>query len=252
MKRYYAQHELPDLTDLNQATIYNDGGPNIALSSHPHRKRCHVVGNTTLVFADHARLLCDEIGKWPVVIGCVAWLTHSAILDALRGREVGIIVQKEDWLRPDSDDWTMQKQRYQYELLTGVQDKHAFGTGYNQCGAPDMDPVMCCGMLNNQSAAAARMHHKFLIFGHLVEREHRIEGREEWGDIEYSEFVPQAVWTGSFNMTHNATRSLENALLIHDPRIAAAYFCEWQTVLGLAEPLDWNASWVATNMRVGT
>lgn len=246
-----AQFEQPHLIDLNKATIDHDGCV-FQLNDYPHRQHCHVIGETTYVFADHTRLLCDEIRKWPVIIGCVAWLTNKAILTALQGREVSIIVQKEDWLRPDTDNWTMQKQRYQYELLTGIQDKYAFGAGYNQCGDPDMDPVVCCGMLNTPGNIVARMHHKFLVFGFMLEREQEVAGHEEWGPVAYSEFVPRKVWTGSFNMTGNAERSLENAQLIDNAEVAAVFTQEWMTVLGLTEPLNWNATYVATNMRVGT
>ena len=69
---------------------------------------------------------------------------------------------------------------------------------------------------------------------------------------EYNVFMPRAVWTGSFNMTGNATRSLENAVLLRDEAIARAYTAEWITVLGISEELDWNAEWVATNFRVGS
>ena len=254
MRGRNAMHELPGLTDLNRATIDHDGSYR-PISDMAYRRVPHTVGNITVVFADHARLLCDEIGKSQVVIGCVAWLTNNDVLNALQGREVGIIVQKEDWLRPDSADWSRQKQRYQYVLLTGIKDKFAFGGGYNYCGAPDMDAIMCCGILGTQQQMAARMHHKFLVFGHYVTTEELVPGGNEYGEpdtIEMTTFHPQAVWTGSFNITHNATQSLENALLIRDPAIAALYTIEWLTVLGLSEPLDWNATWVATNMRVGS
>jgi hypothetical protein len=43
-----------------------------------------------------------------VVVGCVAWLSSRSVLEALaRKKAVAIVVQKEDFLRPDLDqNWT--------------------------------------------------------------------------------------------------------------------------------------------------
>ena len=129
--RRWATFHQRNIENLNHAMIDHDSPMPQYFFTQPHRAQPVQCGDTTVIFDDHARLLCDEIGKWPVVIGCVAWLTNSAILKALQGREVCIIVQKEDWLRPDSDDWTMERQRIQYGLLKGIREKYAFDTGYN-------------------------------------------------------------------------------------------------------------------------
>ena len=55
-------------------------------------------------------------------------------------------------------------------------------------------------------------------------------------------FVPKVVWTGSFNFTINAGRSL----------VAAAYAHEWSQVAALSEPLDWASEWMAPEYRLGT
>ena len=39
------------------------------------------------------------------------------------------------------------------------------------------------------------------------------------------------VWTGSYNVTANATRSLENGLFIKSPEVVEAYRCEWRQIL---------------------
>jgi len=59
------------------------------------------------------------------------------------------------------------------------------------------------------------MHNKFLIFAKVE------ESKEEHG-VEV--VIPYAVWTGSFNLTKNATMSLENALYITDEEIVKVYF----------------------------
>jgi len=56
----------------------------------------------------------------------------------------------------------------------------------------------------------AIMHNKFLVFLS-------------------SELRPYAVWTGSFNFSANASRSLENAVYIEDAAIAGAYLQAWDS-----------------------
>lgn len=84
------------------------------------------------------------------------------------------------------------------------------------------------------------MHNKFLVFAKLLDR----------GNTESIE--PYAVWTGSFNLTLNATQSLENALLLEDPVIVEAYFEEFGQIMALSEPLDWTTDWSEPKWRIGT
>lgn len=62
------------------------------------------------------------------------------------------------------------------------------------------------------------MHHKFLVF---IDKNLR----------------PYSVWTGSFNMTNNASRSLENATLICGDGIAQEYYDEWARLIKVASPI---------------
>lgn len=61
----------------------------------------------------------------------------------------------------------------------------------------------------------ALMHNKFLVFLDASGR-------------------PYAVWTGSFNFSGNASRSLENAVYIDDAAIAQAYHQAWSSVCSYA------------------
>jgi hypothetical protein len=58
------------------------------------------------------------------------------------------------------------------------------------------------------------------------------------------------VWTGSFNLTKNATRSLENVVVIRCPRIALAYYDEWMQVEAISEPLDWAIQWPCPEWKI--
>ncbi len=61
---------------------------------------------------------------------------------------------------------------------------------------------------------------------------------------------PYAVWTGSFNFTHNASRSFENAVYIEDEKIAQAYVDEYVQLLALSESLDWESECAEPDMRI--
>jgi hypothetical protein len=185
--------------------------------------------------------LIKHIEKADAVFGCVAWLTNFRILAALqKKRIVSIVVQKEDFLRPDFDvtnrqGWKIQL-RKMYESLKCDIDRFEMPglLGYvSQNGDPSIDPIRCVGNYNyEKSPAFPRMHHKFLVFCRGV--------------------TPYAVWTGSFNLTHNSNHSLENAVYIERNDIAQGYYDEYAHIFTLSERLDWQNVWVTPDYRIGT
>jgi hypothetical protein len=83
--------------NLNEININDD---------HSYEKQTDnsVVGEKISVyFKNQIEHLIKYIEKADVVIGCVAWLTNTQILEAFKKVPHGckIIVQKEDFLRPD-------------------------------------------------------------------------------------------------------------------------------------------------------
>jgi hypothetical protein len=110
------------------------------------------------------------------------------------------------------------------------------------CTLWDIPPVRCVGNDNaDKHPAWPRMHNKFLVFCSL--RENAWRGPE---------LHPECVWTGSYNITFNAQKSFENAVILRDSDIAAAYAREWAQILALSEPLDWEDRWSAPEYRIGT
>jgi phosphatidylserine/phosphatidylglycerophosphate/cardiolipin synthase-like enzyme len=204
-------------------------------------------GNTVVYFRHLEKHLIHHIMTAEIVVGCVAWVTHQSILQALAKvpQGVSIIVQKEDFLRPDlgsNGNWRAElRQRYsQLRSLSfwpDLLDIHT--TAIN--GDQFIDPVRCVGIYNRSNAPAApRMHHKFLVLCCL--KESKVMSGDKIHVLK--EIEPYAVWTGSFNLTFNAVNSLENAVLLTDPDIAKAYYREWQEVAFISEPLDWEQDWV--------
>lgn len=211
---------------------------------------------TQVYFKDLYRHLIRHIQQADIVVGCVAWLTHPDILDALAEKEgVALIVQKEDFLRPDKNStrgWKADLHR-RYAALPSTltrQDSALAETrlwDMSYCDDPTIPAVRCVGIHNADKAPAIpRAHHKFVVFCRSVP----LNPTEEWE--EDKTYVPYAVWTGSFNFTVNSMSSFENAVVLSDPKIVRAYFCEFGQVAALSEPLNWQDQWVAPEWRIGT
>ena len=186
--------------------------------------------------------------EFPVIIGCVAWLTDEIFIDNLISKKVCILVQKEDFLRPDIGSsksrlfsaYNKVPSRLQRYELPGISSSLSVG------GDPSVEPFRCVGNHNREkSPAFPRMHNKFLIGCSYH------DGSEEscWED---AYIRPKSVWTGSYNITRNAQMSFENAVVIRSEAVASAYASEWSQVFALSEPLDWESPWVLPEYRIGT
>lgn len=199
-----------------------------------------------VVFRNLEERLIQEINRAEYVVGCVAWFTSFNILDALAGKNCQLIVQKEDFLRPDIDSGNNWKQLLmrKYSALDNAYDRWMLPgeVGYaDMSGCQHIDSVRCVGNRNvDKNPAFPRMHNKFVLFCEEIDGEH------------HSRIAPYAVWTGSFNFTKNAGYSLENAVIIRDQDIVNAYAKEYGQIAMLSEPLDWGYDWCAPEYRVGT
>lgn len=206
------------------------------------RTRSHRSGSTVSHFGDVTEPAIAFIKGSKAVVGCVAWMTSAPLLRALATVESAIVVQKEDFLRPDIEtpsDWHTWL-RKSYGSLGNTFSRYNFPSPFGMMSFgsdPSVDPVSCVGNHNSErKPAMPRMHHKFLV---------RIE-------IVNGEVVPQSVWTGSFNFSANGGRSFENAIEIHDPEVAKQYLDEFSIVASLSEPLNWQQKWVTPQYRVGS
>jgi phosphatidylserine/phosphatidylglycerophosphate/cardiolipin synthase-like enzyme len=193
-------------------------------------------------------------------MGAVAWLTDENMINALATPKNGcaIVVQKEDFLRPDlgssRGSWA-QVLRGRYDRLRPPPARYelpGIAAGLNLCGDPSFGAIRCVGNRNSdKSPAFPRMHNKFLVFATRVPHARSSPEKVYIGDYDAS-YLPYAVWTGSFNLTHNATQSLENAVILRNEEIASAYANEWAQIFALSEPLDWENEWITPEYRVGT
>lgn len=203
------------------------------------------------VFRDIERAIIDQIRKSDFVCGCVAWLTNISILEALSEIEgCQFVVQVEDWLRPDSGEYSLQKQRDLIERLSGIRN---FTVPYVLNSHSDfyLSPLRLAGVPKNTDRNQPRMHHKFALFGNRVSEE---------DDSSLERIVFHTVFTGSFNWTRNATNSLENGVFMRGADVVDAYSREYFEVLLTSRTIKeewWGESygWDSedpTHLREGT
>jgi len=204
----------------------------------------------SVYFKDIEEKLLSHIAEADAVFGAVAWLTSYSILESLsKLSNTSIIIQKEDFLRPDigvSNNWKKEL-RTKYSNLSCDLTRYSFPnilSSMSVASDPSIEPIRCVGNHNkDKKSAFPRMHNKFLVFAKVAHTndEHELETIE-----------PYAVWTGSFNFTKNATNSLENALYIIEPSIVKGYFDEYGQIAAMSEPLDWTSDWAEPEWRIGT
>lgn len=186
-------------TDLNALKIFTDGDESVPSADFG----TSFVGEAEIVvhFKNLRGKLVSAIAEADYVVGCVAWLTEKHILGALSFKKgVSIIVQKEDWLRPDLRcvaGWKADLQK-RYAAIPGMGrwDCGLSSTVLNKmsrCGDPTIDAVRCMGNLGR--GACPRMHHKFPVFCRGCES----APEERTWEEDNESFAPYAVWTGSFN-----------------------------------------------------
>ncbi len=276
-QRQVAKQNMLEKVDLNQAFVREDFG---SLDYYGVVKDYSTSGsnrNTSVFFKDLEDHLINLIKEAQVVVGCVAWLTSIPILKALSEKKgISFIVQKEDFLRPDSmamTNWKAQLHQL-YDSLPKKLDRRDFYDTILGCMKCEpyalIDPVRCVGNCNiDRQSAFPRSHHKFALFCKYSEdcnckacRREKHFYSEDYGlpHCEYCDerksqinhIKPYAVWTGSFNFTKNAVMSFENAVVLHDSEIVKAFYKEYTQIAAISEPLDWTATWMEPQWKMQT
>ena len=142
------------ITNLNHAKIQNDGDPialdDFAATSEAARVTCH--------FRNVRDALVGYINRYDYMVGCVAWLTDPVILRALATRcGVSIIVQKEDFLRPDCDErldirdlYGSIRSSFNRSQIKGILNSMSF-VSYQE-----LDAIRCVGNHNSNKSPAHR------------------------------------------------------------------------------------------------
>ncbi len=228
-----------------------------------------------VVFRDHQKKLISlikETKKGDFILCAIAWFTNFDILDELieaskRDVKIAIVVQKEDFLRPDTtktqDKWKSALQnKYNsiqkvsidqgdfsviLDMATGaIGEEHHWGYRDGEDFNEYILPVRCVGNHNSEkNPSSPRMHNKFMVFGSFV------CVVEDDGQT-YTEAEANTVWTGSYNCSKCAELSFENAVIIRNSKIAEAYTREFALLFLLSEELNWNSEWMKPTISYQT
>ena len=207
-------------------------------------------------------------------VGAIAWLTDPQVLDAMATIPTSLLVQKEDFLRPDIPArgnlgrWKARLRR-QYEAIARSARRGTPGIPFQRQNMPEplgsmsygSDPtisgVYAFGIRNDRGREGGfrppLMHNKFLVFirGVAQPGPGRETGQDEASGPAFH-WRAEIVWTGSCNLSKLARRSRENTVIIRDPGIGDAYLHEWADMMSLSEPLDWDSDWIDPQWRTGT
>jgi hypothetical protein len=201
--------------NLNEIIPSNDGDSREAFLF----STANSSGTMEVYFEDIEDVIISKINKYSVIFGCVAWLTSEKILKALANKRCLIIVQEEDFLRPDTN-FSGEKNKWKEHLLglySELDGSHFYlgGLGISQYNIEVPSGIRRLGYINKYKVAAfPRMHNKFIIGLNYIE-----------GDPdEICEYYDACeVITGSYNYTENSRQSLENIVCIKDSQIVSAY-----------------------------
>jgi hypothetical protein len=195
-------------------------------------------------FKNIENIICEKIKKHKYIVGCVAWLTNKKILKELsnKDKEVLIIVQDEDFLRPDTY-FDGNKEKFKKTILEYYNKIKKDGTitlgdlGISYAYSPDCG-IRRCGFINkNKLPAFPRMHNKFIVLGN-DERVRDDDGNFMFLGRNYTEVI-----TGSFNYTENSTNSLENIICVKDKKIVHSYYAQFGEIALISVELDWKGDW---------
>ncbi|MBI1227462.1 MAG: hypothetical protein GC192_19680 [Bacteroidetes bacterium] len=242
------------MNDLNNKKVWNeDQGQHVSLNRANYKLYNPEFELVEVYFKEVENEIVKKIQEYEdgAIVGCVAWLTSERILTALsKVSNVQIIVQKEDFLRPDINEntnsaWKRKIQKLYKSINTGF-FPGSFGVSYGAGGLDEA--IRCVGNYNSdKSPAFPRAHHKFLVFGKTYDSN---DIRNLW--------QPEAVWTGSFNFSANAGMSFENAIFFKSSpqqsghKLIMGYTQEHEELFKLSESLDWKSNWVEPEFRIGT
>lgn len=170
----------------------------------------------------------DEIGADLYVVGTVAWATDEELMLALGKATRGacLVVNKERWLR----EWTFRALKpIPLSLLFLSQNilPPSYSTDWTRS-------AWCAGAINvENNMQFPRMHRKDLVF---------CSRKRPCGDTLSYPLEPYAVWSGSYNLTRTARRSVETASLIWSNALAQHAYRQFLDVLAHAEPLESQAT----------
>lgn len=166
----------------------------------PSLSKCAAV---QAVFSRHEYHLVRHIKNADAVVGCVAWLSSFAIIDALAGLPCGCSIVTHR-------DRKLNSRAKLTDRLIGLRPLSPFRGIICKNAIEQLDAA------EDDDGSRSMLHHKFVVFMSI----------DETG----TKLSPKVVWCGSANFTNNAGRGLESALVVVDETTAKAFTDEWEAV----------------------
>ena len=246
------------MNNLNNLDIVSDDFSRVDKNNFENQ-----VASVSAYFRDIKKELLHAISKADAVFGCAAWLTDDDVINALNSvPNISIVVSHSTYnakskMLKSHKNWIKLR-----DIATKFNHFHTIIGDYAECiklGQSDdaiapllvLDPKNF-GTSTEDKTADSMLHNKFLIFAKVFFDKDQVQSGAAYyysagsrsGQFSPDQFlqmtakptiVPFAVWTGSFNFSANANSHLENAVLIHNERIAEAYFNEFSQIYSLSQ-----------------
>jgi len=154
--------------------------------------------------------VCELLDECDAFIGCVAWCTNRDVLKAMKGKNLGMVINHTRYQTPSYEGFLAQKYRqtaYRPQCKTTIIQDYSppFEGPYESLGQ-----VRQAGDQHSfdDSKQTRLMHCKFIVFGRMEVKSRYFTSKDgswnddyhHWdGDVEV--FVPYGVWHGSANFT---------------------------------------------------
>lgn len=200
-------------------------------------------GQIEAVFRDVRKRLLEFAKGFDAIVGCMAFLTDQDFIEQLSGKMISLVTldlpEQQKLFINDVRIEECQKFELNTDVLLipalyedgfeGTIGHHPleYGPGWQ------FEPLYYFA----KDHMGAMLHHKFLVF--LRKRLIVLDSDESYEVHPWDQRTiyldTVAVWTGSYNLTKNASYSLENGVIIHSPKIAREYFREFFQVVRLLD-----------------
>jgi len=179
-------------------------------------------------FRNIEEVLLKELSQSHIVLGCVAWITSHTVLKSLSERPCCLILDGKTpkmnkpltGLYAALEEAPKEKIYHFLKQGKGWEDYFCYSDAE---GNPKSDQIYRDWNFESGLYAVDGyrfMHHKFLLL---------IKEDGSCTNCGRTKYLP-TVWTGSYNLTKNARKGLENAVIIRNKTVAASYLCEFLEV----------------------
>ena len=179
-------------------------------------------------FRNLEEVLVNEIHKHDIILGCVAWVSSPKVVEALAGKTTCLIVDRKlpRLSKNMQEMYQLLRMNDKSPIYQMLKNGHGWGEYFSYSNGGEALPYTMYGDWNFEAGmyyvdggSYRYMHHKFILM------------LKEDGDCSCGKkLYKPTVWTGSYNFTKNAKTGLENAVIMRNNGVAAAYLGEFLEV----------------------